>query len=157
VRLPVGLLRSMRLAGDPSPWQDLEQAHWLFGLSGDSRPDAPVQCVQLLDPVVLAWAYHRPDRLQAADWSLRLYCARCFGCLGSGERLAALVLAAQTPAGSSHGLTRSVQLSRTCGLPHSDLPRVLGLLTSAGFLASWALAAHAGELTWTLLRPGGTP
>jgi hypothetical protein len=65
--LPAGLLRGMGLHHAPSPWTDLEQAHWLQRI-----PTVRGVLTQLLDPATLSPAESRPRRLNAADWALRV-------------------------------------------------------------------------------------
>ncbi|WP_052457506.1 hypothetical protein [Streptomyces sp. AcH 505] len=93
VALPNGLLCAMRLLHDPSPWQDLEQAHWLH------RPPLIRQLpfrgveMQLLDPTVLSQTSSRNHRIQAADWALRASYAKRLRHLDEAGRLLTLSLA----------------------------------------------------------------
>jgi hypothetical protein len=121
IGLPIGLLRSMRLGRDPSPWQDLEQAHWLHRLP----PTGPSTCravgMQLLDPTVLSQAPSRSDRIQAADWALRASYTKRLRHLDEAGRLLTLTLATHPSAADSAGRVEHGRLTRICGLTAQEL------------------------------------
>lgn len=153
VHLPAGLLRGMRLNADPTPWQDLEQAHWLHRLPAANRPASRAASMQLLDPAVLSQLPGRAGRIRTADWALRTSYTNRLRCLDVAGRLTALALAAHTPAGESNGTARCIQLNRMCGLPPHQLHHTLDGLIRAGFIVSWLLAPDSENLTWTADQP----
>ncbi|GAA2624330.1 hypothetical protein GCM10010307_10410 [Streptomyces vastus] len=70
VRLPTGVLRSLRLGRDPLPWSELEQARWLRRTPTTPGPADRMVVAQIFDEMLFAPA--RPDRRSAADWALRM-------------------------------------------------------------------------------------
>lgn len=70
VRLPYGVLRSLRLESAVSAWRELDQTGLMRTYPTTHRAEA----VQLLDAGLLTQHPARPDRLRAADWALRGAC-----------------------------------------------------------------------------------
>ncbi|WP_232788676.1 hypothetical protein [Streptomyces odonnellii] len=143
----------MRIDRDPSPWQDLEEAHWLHRPPATSYAASRRTSVRLLDPTVLSRSLSRTKRIRAADWALRTSYNKQLRNHGADEGLAALTLRAHTHAGTVHGQDQQGRLTGMCGLPSQKLPHVLNLLTTAGFLATWRSDPGSTDLTWTLTRP----
>lgn len=88
--MSAGLLRGMFMHRDPSPWQDLEQGHWLHRLEHSIH--RPVRA-QLLDPVALTSSRPRSTRIRAADWALRTAFTSRLKSVSPEVRLNALILA----------------------------------------------------------------
>ena len=158
VRLPVGLLRGMRLAHDPTPWHELEHHRWLH-----VGPQPSITCphggpltAQLVD--AFNQAPGRPDRHRAADWALRATSTTPLRVLPASARLTALALEAH------HSPTRAIRtgveadrLSRACGTTPADLGPLLDQLAAAGTIRAWAFDPYAEELHWTPVRPMARP
>lgn len=113
VALPTGLLRGMRIGGDPSPWQDLEQAHWLHRppLIRQQLPFRGIE-MQLLDPTVLSQTSSRNDRIRAADWALRVSYTKRLRHLDEAGRVLVLALATRPTAVDPADRTEHAQPSR---------------------------------------------
>ncbi|MCX4826829.1 hypothetical protein OG883_45160 [Streptomyces sp. NBC_01142] len=157
VRLPAGLLRSMRLAHDPTPWHELERHRWFHLGSQQSTGCAHDQTftAQLVD--ALSRAPGRPDRLRAADWALRVTSAAPLRMLPASARLTALALGAhRSPAHARTGVETD-RLSRACGTTPADLSPLLDQLVTAGTIKAWACDPHTEELHWTPSRPAVRP
>jgi hypothetical protein len=152
VRLPTGVLRSLRLGRDPLPWCELEQARCLRRAPAASDSADSGVAAQILDSGLFAQHPARPDRRRAADWALRM--ARG-GCSGSGDptlRLAALCLAAHADSVMGRGCVEADRIARECGLAPEALFPVLDQL--GAHLASWSVGLGSGDLCWELLpRP----
>jgi hypothetical protein len=152
IRMPAGLLRSLRLGRNPLPWSELEQARWLRRTPATPGSADRVVGAQILDGGLFAQRPARPDRRSAADWALRM--ARS-GCVGAGDpslRLTALCLAAHTDSSAGRGRAELDRIARECGLVPEALFPVLDQL--ATFLASWSMALASGDLHWELLPKG---
>ncbi|MEU3512762.1 hypothetical protein ABZ733_33855 [Streptomyces longwoodensis] len=145
VRLPRGLLRSLRLDA-PEFWQDLEQAHWLYASPTSTRSEI---IAELFDPGLLGQAPARPDRRRAADWALRAGLSSKVGKAGGQQRLASVYLAAHTDIWG-RGLAEPDRMARACGLPPAEIQFLLHRLTATGALGSWRRCPYTGDLHWTL-------
>ncbi|KDN75598.1 hypothetical protein DF19_08780 [Streptomyces olindensis] len=151
VRLPVGVLRSLRLDRDPRPWKELEQARWLHRAPTVPGAGGRVVVARILDDVLLAPA--RPDRRRAADWALRM---AGDGCVGDGDpslRLVALCLAAHADSSTGRGCVEVDRIAHECGLAPAALSHVLDRL--AALVSSWGVALASGDLYWELLPKRG--
>ncbi|MFF8996226.1 hypothetical protein ACF09H_41165 [Streptomyces sp. NPDC014983] len=144
VRLPRGVLRSLRLTTIQGPWGELEHARWLRTVSPNGANEV---VAELLDAAVLGQAPARPDRLRAADWALR---AGSAGALGPLLQLANVYLAAHTDPETGSGLSELDQMARACGAPLAELPTVLDQLAATGLLGPWQACRDSGDLHWTL-------
>ncbi|MFC3574242.1 hypothetical protein ACFOZ0_13355 [Streptomyces yaanensis] len=150
VRLPHGVVRSLRLEPATDSWRELIEA----GLLRPLPPDHAI-AVQMLDAGLLTQHPARPDRLRAADWALRgTHPARTSSPL---LRLAALSFIVRTALGSDHGVAETDHVARECGVPAAALPSLLEQLVIAGVLATWQAARDAGELSWKLGPKGLHP
>lgn len=152
VRLPLGLLRSLRLGNATDPFHELAQARWLRTV-----PTVPhVVAVQLLDPGLFTHHPARPDRLRAADWALRRAC-----CIRTDSaplpRLVALCLAARCAPGDVQGTAEPEQVARECGIPPSSLLAVLDQLIGEEILRSWSAGQPFDDLCWMLMQPLRSP
>ncbi|MFJ6083208.1 hypothetical protein ACIQI8_17600 [Streptomyces sp. NPDC092369] len=144
VRLPNGVLRSLRLKSAAEVWHELHDA----GLLRTRHFDHRMMAVQMLDAGLLTQHPARPDRLRAADWALR---AACFTRASTPPlRLAALSLVARTAATSDHGAAEAERVARGCGVPTIALLSTLEHLVAAGVLTAWQVAPDAGEVSWRL-------
>lgn len=144
VRLPRGLLRSLRLDA-PKLWQDLEQAHWLHTSPTSTRSEI---IAELFDPGLLGQAPARPDRRRAADWALRAGRPTKAGRVGELQQLACVYLAAHTDTWS-RGLAEPDRMARACGLQPEELRFLLDQLTATGVLRSWHRCPYTEDLHWT--------
>ncbi|MGW4198851.1 hypothetical protein [Streptomyces sp. NPDC005004] len=147
VRMPAGLLRSMRLRGRPEVWDELVQENWL------RPPDlrsAPVE-VQVLDPAVQDQAPSRVARRRAGHWALSPYPLSLRRDTSPAMRLVALALAAHLSPGPAHTVEMDV-LSRLCGHSPQQTAELLDRLVAARTLASWRPDLDTGEVTWTPSR-----
>ncbi len=149
VRLPLGVLRSLRMTPSPELWRGLEQAGWLRRAPLPPQAGKPVIVAQLLDAGLLAQCPARPDRLSAADWALRAACRPRTG-PAPLHQLVATCLMAHTAPKSREALTEADRLAYECGLPASAFTDVLRQLTAAGFLSSWTPVSASGDLEWML-------
>lgn len=150
VRLPAGVLRSLRLDRNPLPWSELEQARWLR-----RTPTAPGSVdrmvgAQILDGVLFAQGPARPDRRSAADWALRMSRGGCVGACDPSLRLTALCLAAHNDSSAGRGCAEMDRIADECGLVPEALFPVLDQLASS--LASWSVSVASGDLHWSYCR-----
>ncbi|MFJ5595717.1 hypothetical protein ACIQCG_39020 [Streptomyces noursei] len=148
VRLPAGLLRSMRLAGYAAPWHELTHAGWLHCSSPDTRRAYGGVAAQLLDAAVLAQAPPRNARARAAHWALHPAPLAAAPEAPPAVQLTALALAAHTSARS--GSVEADSLSRLCGLSLGQVEDLLDRLVRARLLGGWRRCAEVGELRWRL-------
>ncbi|WP_406733612.1 hypothetical protein [Streptomyces sp. NBC_01794] len=157
VCLPVGLLRSMRLAHDPTPWRELEHHRWLHPVQQKttSCPHDETPTAQLLDP--LTQAPGRPDRHRAADWALRATSAAPLKALPASTRLTALALEAHHSPAHAHTGVEADRLSRACGTTPAELGSLLDQLVTAGTITAWGCDPHTQELHWAPSRPAARP
>lgn len=146
VRLPNGVLRSLRLNAVQDPWRELEHARWLRIIPGNAANEV---AAELLDAALLGQAPARPDRMRAADWALRASSstARAIGPL---PQLASTYLAAHADPQAGSGLSELDQIARACGVPPAELPPLLDQLAATGLLRSWQACPDSGDLHWTL-------
>ncbi|MEU7721436.1 hypothetical protein [Streptomyces tibetensis] len=154
VRLPLGVLRSLRLEPATDSWRDLHQARWLCATLPTSRSSARAVVIQLLDVGLFAQCPARPDRLAAADWALRAACGIRMDCAPFSQ-LIAMCIKAHTAPESTHGTAEVDQLARECGLAATDFTDALDQLTAAGHISSRSVQSASGDLYWTLTEPGG--
>jgi hypothetical protein len=147
VSLPLGLLRSLRLGGNPSPWQELEQARWLRLIPDHGTDEV---AAVLLDAALLGQAPTRPDRCHAADWALRASCPSRAGLLGPLPQVMSVYLTAHSDPETGHGLNEVDRTAHECGVQPAELPHMLGQLTALGVLNSWRITADTEDLYWVL-------
>ncbi|WGD44745.1 hypothetical protein [Streptomyces cathayae] len=151
VRLPVGLLRGMRLRGHRELWQELAHVGWL------EPPDfksAPVQ-LRLLDAAALDQAPTRRARRRAAHWALHP-APLALPAAPPALRLTALVLAAHASAHAEHRVEMDI-LARLCGHSPQQTTELLDRLVASQTLAGWQHDRETDEISWqlpTLPRPG---
>ncbi|MFF3377794.1 hypothetical protein ACFYXF_33170 [Streptomyces sp. NPDC002680] len=145
VRLPMGILRSLRL-NTPQPWQELEQACWLCTLHS-TRPSEVI--AELQDPALLSQSPSRPDRQHAADWALRAG----HGARTAGEdtllQLTSIHLAAHSDPETGRGQAEVDRMSRECGVEDQDMPAVLDRLATIGSLTQWQQCPNTGDVQWS--------
>lgn len=155
VRLPYGVLRSLRLESAADVWRELDETGLLRTCPSDPR----VMAVQVLDAGLLTQHPARPDRLRAADWALRGACsARTSTPL---LQLAALSFVVRTALGSDYGVAEMDHVARECGVLAAALPPLLEQLVTAGVLTTWQAAPETGldtaEVSWRLGPKGLYP
>lgn len=152
VRLPKGMMRSLRLSTTEGPWVELEHARWLRTAPQSAANEISVE---LLDATLLGQAPARPDRRQAADWALRAGSSPAARVGGPLPRLASVYLAAHTDPGSGTGLGEFDQMGRACGLQPPQLPSALDQLMATGLLEAWRVCPDSGDLQWTVASGTG--
>ncbi|MGW7786074.1 hypothetical protein [Streptomyces tricolor] len=145
VRLPAGLLRSMRLQGRAEIWEELAQGSWLRPPDLRSTPVV----VQLLDATVQDQAPGRSARRRSAHWALQLGPLALHGALPPAVRLVALVLAAHLSPRAAHIADMEV-LARLCGHSPHQTAELLDRLVATRVLASWHHHRDTDEVTWEL-------
>ncbi|WP_251070837.1 hypothetical protein [Streptomyces sp. ISL-96] len=151
VQLPDGLLRSMRLAHEPTLWHELEAMHWLRRESQSAaEPHRTGISVQLLDIAILAQAPGRPERHRAADWAARTASCVAARRLPATARLTKLALAAYLGPESLQGVAEADRVRRACGLSLHALFATLDQLVTTGAVATWALCPATEDLHWEL-------
>ncbi|SDN73274.1 hypothetical protein SAMN05444921_13613 [Streptomyces wuyuanensis] len=145
-----GLLRAMRLAHSPAPWNELEQARWLCLLPDHLSLQRPGGvAVRLLDAAVHYQEPARRDRLHAAGWAMRVVTQPELRALPAEARLTALTLTAHHYSGT--GWCTSVEtdrLLRTCALDRSRLAAALDLLVAVKAIATWTVDPTTEDLHW---------
>lgn len=151
-RIPLGVLRSLRLRPTAPSWEELSRARWLRTTLSSDR----AVTVQLLDAGLLAQHPARPDRLQAADWALRT-ASRVRTDATPLQQLAALSLVARTARGNDHGFAEADLMAREFGSPVVILPLLLEQLVTKRVLATWATTPETGDVQWTLLTHRHVP
>ncbi|MFD5407052.1 hypothetical protein [Streptomyces griseorubiginosus] len=149
IRLPKGVMRSLRLDAAPGPWAELEHARWLRTASGRTADEI---AAELLDVTLLSQAPARPDRRRAADWALRAGSPSAVRDIGPLHRLASVYLVAHADPESGAGLDDLEQMARACGVRPAELRRVNDQLVAAGLLAAWQACPDLGDLQWTFVR-----
>jgi hypothetical protein len=152
IRLPNGVLRSLRLHAVQDPWRELEHARWLRIIPANAANEV---VAELLDAALLGQAPARPDRMRAADWALRASSSSTAGTLGPLPQLASAYLAAHTDPQAGSGLSELDQMARACGIPLAQLPVLLDQLAAAGLLRSWQACPDSGDLHWIFARGRG--
>lgn len=151
VRLPAGLLRSMRLRGSRELWLELAHADWL------DLPDfraLPVQ-LRLLDAALLEQTPGRRARRRAADWALRPT-PLVRPAAPPALRLTALVLAAHTCARGEHSTDMDI-LTRLCGHSPQQTGELLDRLVTTRILGAWQHNRETDEVFWQLPQPQAQP
>ena len=151
VRLPRGVLRSLRLNAASGPWHELEHARWLRPAAGNADEIA----AELLDVTLLSQAPARPDRRRAADWVLRVGSSPAAGAAEPLPRLAGVYLAAHTDPESGTGLGELDQMARACGVRPAELLGTFDQLAATGLLGPWQVCQDSGDLQWTLVHGRG--
>lgn len=152
VRLPTGILRSLRLGRDPLPWSELEQARCVRRTQAVPDSDDSGTVAQILDSGLFAQRPARPDRRRAAGWALRMARGGCGSADDPALRLTALCLAAHADSAVGRGCVEVDRIARECGLVPEALFPVLDQL--GAFLDSWSVALGSGDLCWELLSKG---
>jgi hypothetical protein len=152
IRLPNGVLRSLRLNAVQDPWRELEHARWLRIIPATAANEV---VAELLDATLLGQAPARPDRRQAADWALRADSSPAARVSGPLPRLASVYLAAHTDPDSGTGLSEFDQMGRACGLQPPQLPSALDQLMATGLLEAWRVCPDSGDLQWTVASGTG--
>jgi hypothetical protein len=153
VRLPLGVLRSLRLEPARDSWRELHQAGWLHATPPASRAKTSAVVVQLLDVGLFAQCPARPDRLVAADWALRAACRVRRDCAPL-PRLITMCLTAHTAPDSIDGMMEVDRLALECGLATPEFVNALDRLAVAGQIGSWSVHSPSGDLHWTLAENG---
>ncbi|MFF7705588.1 hypothetical protein [Streptomyces lydicus] len=148
--LPAGLLRSVRLDQQSSPWQGLEQAGWLIRLPAGITGTSCGVTAQLLDAAVLTQAPGRQDRAHAADKALRLTSCRTLRNLPATDRLTALVLVTHLSPGSIYGAIEAHRIGRVCAVGPNALADTLDHLVAARAVDWWSYDPGAEDTTWAL-------
>ncbi|MGW5207915.1 hypothetical protein ACWEQ5_25205 [Streptomyces griseoincarnatus] len=146
VRLPVGILRSLRLSTTPRPWQELEQARWLLMLPGQR---AGAVLAKLQDSALLGQSPSRPDRQRAADWALRAGRTARAASDNAVVQLMNILIAAHSDPATGRGQEDADRLTRTCGVEGHDTPEALDRLTAIGFLEWWLVRPDTGDVHWS--------
>jgi hypothetical protein len=147
VRLPVGLLRGMRLHRHRESWQELAHADWL------EPPDfraLPVR-LRLLDAAVLDQRPSRRARCRAAHWALRP-APLILPAEPPALRLTALVLATHTSDRAEHGTEMGI-LTRLCGHSPQQTAELLDRLRTTRTLETWHHNRETDEVFWRLAQP----
>ncbi len=147
VRLPRGMLRSLRLEPASDAVRELVEAGWLRILPSAERPVR----IRMMDAALLAHHPARPDRLQAADWALRVACRSRPGS-DPLPMLVTLCLASRYAPGSARATTEMERLTRECGVPRSSLLMTLDHLARMRLLTYWIVDQAPEDLRWTLTR-----
>lgn len=152
IRLPSGVLRSLRLNAVQDPWRELEHARWLRIIPATAANEV---VAELLDAALLGQVPARPDRMRAADWALRAGSSPTAGATGPLPRLASAYLAAHADPQTGSGVSELDQMARACGVPPAELPALLDQLAETGLLRSWQACPDSGDLHWTLAHGRG--
>ncbi|MDX3577715.1 MULTISPECIES: hypothetical protein [Streptomyces] len=144
VRLPVGVLRSLRLNA-PRLWRELEEARWLR-----IRPSRPGEVTaELLDSALLAQYPSRPDRQRAADWALRAgRTARAFG-EGPHTQLLSLYISALSDPATGQGQGEVSRIRHECVLEEHDVLTALDRLAVIGSFEWWRVCPDTGDVQWS--------
>jgi hypothetical protein len=147
VRLPAGLLRSMRLHRRSEVWQELAQDGWLEL----SDPRAAFLQARLLDDAVLDQAPGRSARRRAAHWALKPAPFTLAAAAHPADRLTALVLAAHT---TTVGATADMAVvARLCGHSPQQTEVLLDRLVAERTLSAWHLQRDTDEVHWQPVSP----
>ncbi|NGO43062.1 hypothetical protein [Streptomyces ureilyticus] len=148
VRLPSGLLRSMRLHSRSELWSELEHAGWLR-CSFPRRPHAEA-C--LLDADMQTQTSGRGARARAAHWALRPVPLVAPRGMSPTVQLTALVLAAHTSDGV--GSAELDVLARLGGQSPQQVEDLLDQLVRCRLLAAWQHLREHDEICWRLPERG---
>ncbi|MFD4540775.1 hypothetical protein [Streptomyces bauhiniae] len=143
VRLPVGVLRGLRLS-TPHLWQELEEARWLRTLP--SRPGEVV--AELLDSALLSQHPSRPDRHRAADWALRAGCAARTAGEGPHVQLLSIYTSALNDPATGQGQGEIDRMQRDCALEEHCVLTALDRLVAIGSCAWWRACPDTGDVRW---------
>ncbi|WP_405606299.1 hypothetical protein [Streptomyces sp. NBC_00076] len=144
VRLPSGLLRSMRLHGRAELWSELEHAEWLRC----SLPLRPHVEARLLDADMQTQTSGRGARARAAHWALRPVPLVAPRGMSPAVQLTALVLAAHTSDGV--GSAELDVLARLGGQSPQQVEDLLDQLVRCRLLAAWQHLREHDEISWRL-------
>jgi hypothetical protein len=143
VRLPVGVLRGLRLS-TPHLWQELEEARWLRTLPG--RPGEVV--AELLDSALLSQYPSRPDRHRAADWALRAgHAARTAGEVPQVQLLG-IYTSALSDRATGLGQGEVDRMQRECALEEHGVLTALDRLVAIGSCVWWRACPDTGDVQW---------
>jgi hypothetical protein len=151
VRLPSGLLRSMRLHGRAELWSELEHAGWLR-CSGPRRPHVEAR---LLDADMHSQTSGRGTRARAAHWALNPVPLVAPRGTSPTVQLNALILAAHTSDG--FGSAELDVLARLGSQSQQQVEDLLDQLVRCRLLASWQHLREHDEIAWHLLPERGVP
>jgi hypothetical protein len=144
VRLPSGLLRSMRLHGRAELWSELEHAGWLCC----SIPRRAHVEARLLDADMQTQTSGRGARARAAHWALRPVPLVAPRGMSPVVQLTALVLAAHTS--DSVGSADLDVLARLGGQSPQQVEDLLDQLVRCRLLAAWHHLREHDEISWRL-------
>ena len=144
VRLPKGLLRSLRLDAVEA-CHELQRSRWARVVNG---PGTAGVDAELRDATLLAQSPARSDRRRAADWALRTGCPVRIGGVEPRLRLSAVYLAARSDPSSGEGLSECDRIIRDCGLHDQGFHGVLSRLTANGVLEGWRICPDTGDVHW---------
>jgi hypothetical protein len=143
VRLPVGVLRGLRLS-TPRLWQELEEARWLRTLPG-SRGEV---IAELMDSALLSQYPSRPDRHRAADWALRAGRAARTAGEGPHVQLLSIYTCALSDPATGQGQGEIDRVQRECALEKHDVITALDRLVAIGSCAWWRTHPDTGDVHW---------
>jgi hypothetical protein len=147
LRVPHGLVRSVRLCGRTELWQELAQAHWLHLPDLKSAPVA----VQLRDATLLDHAVSHRTRRRAAHWALHPDPLAAPAAATPAEHLTALALAAYTTAaGPAPDLAT---IARLCGHSPQQTAELLDRLVATRTLSWWRHHRDTDEVHWQPATP----
>ncbi|WSQ15132.1 hypothetical protein OG604_49670 [Streptomyces sp. NBC_01231] len=150
VRLPGGLLRSMRLRGRSELWEELEHAGWLLRAGGKH----PHMEAQLLDAAVLSQQPGSRARARAAHWALHPTPLALPAGRPPAVQLMGLGLASHTSGDA--GSTDMEVLARLCGHSPHQTVELLDRLSAAQALATWQHNRESDEVFWHLPQQHAT-
>ncbi|MDF9867927.1 hypothetical protein RKD45_006855 [Streptomyces griseus] len=144
VRLPLGLLRGMRLHQRADLWDELEYAGWL---RRGARSRVQVRA-HLLDAAMQGQP-RRPQRARSAHWALQPLPRATYRSLPGASRLAAVALASHTRSDGT-GAADMELLAHLCGQTPLQLSDLFDRLTSSRLLSSWRRTGLEDEVLWEL-------
>ncbi|WP_328978433.1 hypothetical protein [Streptomyces canus] len=143
VRLPVGVLRGLRLS-TPYVWQELEEARWLRTLPGHRGEVV----AELLDSALLSQYPSRPDRHRAADWALRAGRAARTAGEGPHVQLLSIYTSALSDPATGQGQGEIDRMQRECALEEHGVLTALDRLVATGSCAWWRACPDTGDVQW---------
>jgi hypothetical protein len=146
VRLPVGVLRSLRLSTPQQEWQELEQARWLRALPSLRAGEL---MAELQDPALLGQFPSRPDRQHAADWALRA--GRAARAAGEDTllELVNIYVAARSEPATGCGQGEVDRMAHECGVEVQYLVHALDRLAAIGSVQWWQVCSDTGDMQWS--------
>ncbi|MGW4043151.1 hypothetical protein [Streptomyces sp. NPDC004721] len=147
VRLPVGVLRSLRLS-TPQPWRELDQARWLRMLPSQRPGDV---MAELQDPALLGQSPSLPDRKRAADWALRAGCRARTADADAHLQLLSVHIAAHSDPAIGRGQGEVDRMAHECGVEEQGVFEAFDRLVSIGSLEQWQLCPNTGDLRWSCI------